>query len=159
MTPEQEIIFDLLEAARALVKSSSEALDLLGSPPASADNFAAMTTIQRITTTALLKQFEQLEGTLHGLFRAILRALGVRLKGLYPLDIANRMAELDVLDDPPRWVAIVKLRNNLAHDYPPETGDRYERFLEAYASFAYMFDATQRVERVIQERHLLDEEQ
>lgn len=158
MTPEQEIIADLLRAARALTASAKDSLELMGEMPSDDTHFAGMTVLQRVATTAMLKDFEQLEGTLNGLFRAILRALGVRLKGLYPMDVANRMAELAILDDPKRWVAIVKLRNELVHEYPIGSGDRYDRFVDAHAALPVLFDAAARAERVILERGLLDEQ-
>lgn len=158
MSPEQEIIADLLRAARALTISARDSLEIMGEMPHDDASFAEMTVMQRVATTAMLKDFEQLEGTLSGLFRSILRALGVRLKGLYPLDIANRMAELNVLDDPKRWAAIVKLRNELVHEYPIGSGDRYHRFVAAHAAFPFLFDAAARAEQVVRERGLLDEQ-
>lgn len=158
MTPEQEVIADLLTAARALVASATETRALIDAMPGDDASFAAMTSLQRMATTALLKEFEQLQDTLNGLFRAILRALGVRLKGLYALDIGNRMAELGILDDPKAWVAIVKLRNELVHEYPIGSGDRYDRFGQAHAAFPFLFDAAERAERVIRKRALLDEQ-
>ena len=115
-----------------------------------------MTTTQRIAATAMLKQFEQLEGLLSALFRAILRVLGVRLKGLYPLDVANRMAELDVLDDPDRWIGIVKLRNALVHEYPLGSSDRYDRFADAFDALPFLLDSVERASRVVAERRLLE---
>lgn len=156
MTPEQEIVADQLEAIRAITQSAHETLPLIGSMPVDDASFMAMTPIQRVAATAMLKEFEQFEGLLSGLFRAILRTLGVRLKGLYPLDIANRMVELDVIDDPERWVAVVKLRNELIHEYPLGVSDRYDRFVAAHGSFPFLFDAGERAARIVAARHLLD---
>lgn len=156
MTPEQEIIADQIAAVRAVCRSARETLPLIGLMARDDASYEAMTALQKIATTAMLKEFEQLEGLLNGLFRAILRALGVRLKGLYPLDIANRMAELDILDDPARWVTIVKLRNELVHEYPISTSDRYDRFAAAHDSFPLLLDAADRAERVVGARGLLE---
>lgn len=156
MTPEQEIVADQLEAIAAVVRSARETLPIVGDMPADDAEFAAMSPMRRMAATAMLKQFEQLEGLLSGLFRAILRVLGVRLKGLYPLDIGNRMAELDILDNPDRWIAIVKLRNELVHEYPLGTSERYDRFLAAHDAFPFLFDATERAARVVAERRLLE---
>lgn len=153
MTPEQEIVADQPEAIRAVTRSARETLPLIGTMPVDDASFTAMTSIQRMAATAMLNEFEQLEGLLSGLFRAILRTLGVQLKGLYPLDIANRMAELD---DPESWVATVKLRNELVHEYPLGISDRYDRFVAAHDSFPFLFDAAERAARVVAERHLLE---
>ena len=159
MTPEQEIIADQLDAITAVVRSARTTLPMIGSMPVDDPSFAAMTPMQEMAATAMLKQFEQLEGLLSGLFRAILRTLGVRLKGLYPLDIGNRMVELDIFDDADRWVAIVKLRNELVHEYPLGSSDRYDRFAAAYESFPFLFNAAERAERVSRERRLVEPKQ
>lgn len=157
MTPEQEVVAELLEAVRTLIISSRETLALVAPLPRDEQSFEAMTSLQRMGTTAMIKQFEQLEGALHGLFRGILRCLGVRLKGLYALDIGNRMVELGAIDDAPRWVAIVKLRNDLVHDYPLVATERLDRVVDAHDAFPFLFDAAARAEHVIRERALLPE--
>lgn len=156
MTPEQEIVADQLEAITRVVRSARETVPMVGTMPSDDAEFEAMTALQRMAATAMLKEFEQLEGLLSGLFRAILRTLGVRLKGLYPLDIANRMAELDILSDPERWVAIVKLRNELVHEYPLGSSNRYDRFSAAFAALPFLFDAAERAERIVAELGLLE---
>lgn len=158
MRPEQEVLTDLLDAAGMIVRSAREATPLAGPPPEDDTAFAAMTPVQRIATTALLKQFEQLEGTLSSLFRAVLRTLGVRLKGLYPQDIANKMAELGVLDEPGRWVEIVKLRNDLVHEHPLGSSERYDRFVDALRSLPFLFDAADRAGRIIVQRGLIKDD-
>lgn len=158
MTPEQEVLTDLLEAAVSLRKAAADALSMIDTVPTDEVAFDAMPPVARIATTALLKSFEQLEDTTNGLFRAILRTLGVRLKGLYPLDIANRMDELDVLDDPARWVDIVKLRNELVHEYPSEAALRFIRLCAAHDALPFLFDALDRAERLIRARNLLEEQ-
>lgn len=155
MTPEQEVIADLLATARRLAASARETLTLIETIPFDEAGFQALTPIERIATTAALKQFEQIEDTLNGLFRAILRALGIRLKGLYPLDIGHRMEELDVLDDAERWLAIVKLRNELVHDYPKEEAEQLSHLQAAIAALPVLFDAVYRTGRLVAARDLL----
>jgi uncharacterized protein with HEPN domain len=157
VTPEQEIVADLLRALRALVRSTEETLGLLPTLPEDASAFAALPVIARVASTAALKDFEQLEDTLNALFRTVLRAMGVRLKGLYPLDIGHRMEELDVLDDAARWLEVVKLRNELIHDYPVEPADQLARLRQALGHLPFLFDAAARIERLIERRALLAE--
>ena len=157
MTPEQDIVADQIEAIAKVTQSARHALPLIGAMPKNDPAFAAMTDLQQIAATAMLKQFEQIEGLLSGLFRAILRILGVRLKGLYALDIANRMVELGILDDADRWVTIVKLRNELVHEYPLGSSERYDRFIAAYEAFPFLFDAVDRAIAVVAARDLLKE--
>lgn len=155
MTPEQEIVADLMEAANAVARSARETLQTAGDPPLNDAQFEAMSPLQRLATTALLKQFEQLEGLLNSLFRAILRTMGVRLKGLYPRDIANRMADLGVLDDADRWFGVVKLRNELVHEHPLGSSERYDRFAQALKSLPFLFSVADRTEQIIDARELL----
>ncbi len=156
MTPEQEVVADQLKATALVVRSARATVPMIGAMPGNDAEFEAMTPLQRMAATAMLKEFEQLEGLLSGLFRAILRTLGVRLKGLYPLDVANRMAELQILDEPKRWLAVVKLPNELVHEYPLGSSDRYDRFFGAFDALPFLFDAAERAERVVAERRLLD---
>ncbi|MEG8039756.1 hypothetical protein QP166_10545 [Sphingomonas sp. LR60] len=132
--------------------SAHDALGLLPELPENPDAFAELPVVARVASVAVLKEFEQLQDTLNALFRTTLRALGVRLKGLYPLDIGHRMEELDVLDDADRWLAIVMLRNELVHEYPTEAVDRVARLRAAIGHFPFLFDAAARIERAI-ERH------
>jgi hypothetical protein len=158
VTAEQEVLADQLAAIAAVVASARETLPLVGTMPRDDAAFAAMTPLQRLAATAMLKQFEQLEGLLSGLFRTALRASGVRLKGLFPRDVGDRMVELGVIDDAAHWVALVKLRNELVHEYPLGTSDRYDRFAAAFDAFPFFFDAADRARRMVVARGLLDPE-
>jgi hypothetical protein len=155
VTGEQEVIDDALRSVRSLVASSRETLTLIGQVPADEGAFASLTAVERVATTAALKQFEQLEGALNGLFRGILRALGVRLKGLYPLDVGHRIEELGIVDAAGDWLAAVKLRNELVHDYPDRPAERLVRLGAAIATFPFLFDAAQRAAAVVAARGLL----
>ena len=155
MTGEQDVIDDLVRSAERIVSSAKETLTLVERVPADEASFAALTPIERVATTAALKQFEQLQDVLNGLFRAVLRHLGVRLKGLYPLDIGDRMEELDIIDDPSRWLAAVKLRNELVHEYPDAPIVRLARLREAVDALPFLFDAAERAARAVARRGLL----
>lgn len=157
MTPEQEIIVDLLEQAKAVQASMPDTIGMIGELPKDVETFLDMPVPVRIGTTAMLKQFEQLEGSLASLFRAVLKAMGQRLKGLFPLDIGNKMVELDVIDDAHAWLNVVKLRNNLVHEYSLDADGRLERLSEAYHAIPLLIDATVRIDKLIAERKLLEQ--
>lgn len=156
MTPEQEILADLIQQIRALRESIPPTMAMIGDLPRTVDAFDAIPVTARIGTTAMLKQFEQLEDALASVFRSVLKALGQKLKGLYPLDIGNRMVELDVLDDGHAWLAIVKLRNQLVHEYSLEADQRLLRMTQAYDAIPMLIDAAVRVDRLIEDRKLLE---
>jgi uncharacterized protein YutE (UPF0331/DUF86 family) len=157
VTPEQEIIEDLLAQANRVRDSLPATLSMISTFPDTVEAFEAMPATARIGTTAMLKQFEQLEDSLAGLFRAVLRTMGQRLKGLYPLDIGNKMIELDVLDDSEAWLAVVKLRNQLVHEYSLVAAERFERLSQAYHALPLLIDALARIEKCIAERQLLED--
>ena len=155
MTPEQEIIEDLLKQVSALRGSIPDTLAVIGSIPADLAAFEALSTVPRIGTTAMSKQFEQLEDSLASLFRAVLKALGQQLKGLYALDVGHHMVALGVLDDADTWLSVVKLRNQLVHEYSVAPARQLDRLRQAHAALPFLLDAAQRVETLIERRALL----
>lgn len=155
MTPEQEVLSDLLAQLEASAIGISESLELLGTFPRNVAEFQAMSMLQRVVSTGLLKQVEQFEDGVARIFRTVLRMLGLSLKGLYPTDIANHMISLSVLDDAATWVSIVKLRNELVHEYPFKPDDRFDRLSRAHAAIPLLQDAARRVRSLIQSRGLL----
>lgn len=157
MTPEQELIADLLAQVEASAVALSESVPLIDPFPEDAEAFKALPVIGRVAATAMFKEVEQLEGGLASLFRVILKSMGVGLKGLYPMDIANHMIELDVLDDATEWLKIVKLRNELVHEYPLAAPDQFAQFSRAHTAIATLLDATRRVAGLIAARKLLDD--
>ena len=152
MTPEGELLRDLLEQADRSASGLDETLRLLADFPDTQVEFENLPPLGKVVSLALLKQVEQLEGSLHGAFRVSLRILGVSLKGLYPLDIGNRMAELDVVDDGAEWLAAVKLRNELVHEYPDTATARFTRTRQAFLLAPKLQDALRRLHKVAAER-------
>ena len=155
MTPEQELIADLLRQVEASAKALSETVPLIDPFPLDVESFKSLPVIGRVASTAMLKEVEQLENGLVSLFRVILKSMGINLKGLYPMDIANHMIELDVLDDAAEWVEIVKLRNELVHEYPIASADQLSQFSRAPAAIATLDDATRRVTALVATKGLL----
>lgn len=156
MSPEAEILHDLLEQAERSAKGLKASIAAIGSFPADEATFDAMPPMQEIATTAMLKQVEQFEGSLHGAFRVVLKLLGLPLRGLYPLDIGNRMAQLGVLSDGEVWLAAVKLRNELVHEYPFDLKSRFDRTAQAFAVVPTLHDALIRLREVVVERKWLE---
>ena len=155
MTPEQDVPVKLLGQFDASLRRIVDAEALLGVFPADIATFEASGPAQRVAAAALLKSFEQLQDGLARVSRTMLRSLGVNLKGLCPLDIAHRMVELDALDDAPRWLVVVKLRNELVHEYPASAESRFEGLRKAHHALAFLSNAAQRALDVIEARGLL----
>ena len=156
MTPEQDILVDLLEQAERSAKGLTATIEMIGDFPHDEAAFDTMPPMQSMATTAMLKQVEQLEGALHGAFRVALKMMGVSLKGLYPLDIGEKMVELDILDDGATWLAAVKLRNELVHEYPFDITSRFNRTRQAFDIVPTLQDALARFRRFTVARKLLD---
>ena len=149
MTPEQELMDDLLRQGKASLTAIDEAISLIGLFPSNVDDFAKMNVAARVGSTALIKSFEQLEDTIASLFRTILKTLGQSLKGLYALDIGEHMAVLSIIDNAPDWLKIVRLRNSLVHEYPTDSVKRFEQLSSVHAAIPILREALKRGETFI----------
>lgn len=147
MTPEQEVLTDLLNQLERIGRGAAEDRSVLGAVPTTVEEFVAMPPIARIASKALLKSFEQYVDTIQRTVRTLLRATGYRLKGLTPLDVANKAEELDQVSDARTFLALIKLRNELAHEYPDDAETRFGRFTQAVAGLPFLNDAADRVRR------------
>jgi hypothetical protein len=149
MSPEQELMADLLQQGTASLVGADEAIAIIGPFPETVDAFGTMNVAARVGSTALIKSFEQLEDTLASLFRTILKTLGQSLKGLYALDIGEHMTMLSIIDDATGWLKIVKLRNSLVHEYPTDSLKRFEQLSSVYAAIPILRDALERADAFI----------
>lgn len=129
--PERAIMAALASAANAVAIGLDEALELLGPPPRSVDEFRALDKIGRTATAALLKRVEQLQDILARMFRTALIADGVDISDMTARDVANRMEKLGALADARAWSDLVRLRNRLVHEYPVAIGEQYDRVVSA----------------------------
>lgn len=154
MTPEAEILHDIVQRLKALRASLSDTLDLTGPVPADQAAFDGLGKIERVASTSLLKVVEQIEDQLARLFRTILNALAVDTTGLYAQDIANRMEKLGIIDDAGRWVGVVRLRNRLVHDYPIDLAAQFSRLKQAHEATSFLRDTTERALAFLNDRNL-----
>lgn len=146
MSPEQEVMHDLLRQGKASLVGIDEAMAIIGLFPESVDEFGTMNVSARVGSTALIKDFEQLQDIIASLFRTILKALGQSLKGLYALDIGEHMVVLSIIEDAAGWLKIVKLRNSLVHEYPTDSAKRFEQLSSVHAALPTLRDALIRAE-------------
>ena len=149
MTPEQELMDDLLRQGKASLTAIDEAISLIGLFPSNVDDFAKMNVAARVGSTALIKNFEQLEDTIASLFRTILKTLGQSLKGLYALDIGEHMAALAIIDNAQDWLKIVRLRNSLVHEYPADSVKRFEQLSSVHAAIPILREVFKRADTFI----------
>lgn len=152
MTPEQEVLADLLDQLDRIAQGIVDDRVMLGEAPRTLAAFEAMPPMARTASKALLKGFEQYVDTLQRVIRAQLRATGFRLKGLTPLDVAHKAHELDQVSDAGTLLALIKLRNELTHEYPDDAETRYARFSQALNGLLFLDDAAARVREFAQTR-------
>lgn len=137
----------LLDQLARVSRGCQEDLVALGEPPNTLDAFESMLPPARTASRALLKGFEQYADTVQRAIRTQLRATGFRLKGLTPVDLANKAEELEQIADAQRFIRLVELRNELTHEYPDDPATRFARFSQAVSSLPFLDDAAARVER------------
>lgn len=118
MTPESDVLTDLLARVAALEKSSRQDAGLLERVPETVDELEAMSPVQQAASRAIMKCFEQIEDQLARIFRLIPKLLRVDTSGWYMRDYANFMEKAGVAATANEWMTIVDLRNRLVHDYP-----------------------------------------
>ena len=145
MTPENDVFDDLLDQLDRIERGAAVDRAMLGAFPATLDDFEAMTAQAQSSSRALLKSFEQYVDTLQRAIRTQMRVTGYRLKGLTPVDIANKAEELEQVADAQRFHKLVELRNQLTHEYPDNPEVRFERLLDVLDALPFLDDAAKRV--------------
>lgn len=129
--PEDDILEAIADRIRSLLIALEEDKRSLGSVPRDLIGFETMSESSRVGSRALLKTVEQLEDQMMRLFRTILKARDVDLKGMYARDVANHMEQIEIVVDVEEWMQVVKLRNRLVHDYPLTSDARFAKLTEA----------------------------
>ena len=142
---EADIFRDVMARLTALETALAEDAALLGAPPQSVDEFEAMAMTSRSASRALMKSFEQFEDQVARSFRLVPTMLGVATDGWYMQDFADFMEKNGVVADADVWMAVVKLRNRLVHDYP----------LQAHSQFAKLAEVIERVPLLFETRRKL----
>jgi hypothetical protein len=132
--PETALLQSLVAASHSVATGLQEAIDLLGPPPQSVDAFLALGLIERTAAAALLKRVEQQQDIIARLYRTALIADGADISGMTARDIANRMEKLGALADAATWSGIVRLCNRLAHEYPSDAAEQFDRVKSALAA-------------------------
>lgn len=146
MTETAAFIGQLLGRCAALRAGIEEiALDLEPLIPATVAGLKGATRHQRIASVALLKRVEQLQDVLARLLRALAAWRGQDAAGLSLRDLGNLAAQLGGIDDAEEWMALVRLRNRLVHEYPL---DEVEQAARVDACWAMAGKATLIAERL-----------
>lgn len=155
MTREGEIIVlrEHLDTGAALVRRLHRVrarIDRL--IPMAAERIGSLDDDESIDVLAFLKTFEQLEDTLGRTLKtvAMLMQLG-KAERLQPRDVALRAVALGILSDGRDWADAVRVRNELAHEYPLRPEKQSGQINAAWDKSATLF-ATEKAIRDFVER-------
>lgn len=124
--------------------------------PIDADRMASLEADRDIDVLAFLKTFEQLEDTLGRTLKtiAMLMQLG-KVERLTPRDVAQRAAALGVIDDPKLWADAVRVRNELAHEYPLRPDKQAAQVNAAWEKSETLFDTRVSIDNFVERERLL----
>ncbi len=149
---DRQIIADIVGRVRDLLVSLDAGARAVRPLPADGDRLSALPPLEKLIASGYLKTVEQLEDQLARLFRTILVVNDVDLTGMFARDIADRMDQLGIVDDVERWSALVRLRNQLVHDYPLTSASRLARLAEADAAVPFIAATAERALAYLQQR-------
>lgn len=159
MTREGEIVIlrehlavcERLEAGLRLVRSRVAAL-----VPIEAARMRSLSDDEHVDVLAFLKTYEQLEDTLGRTLKtvAMLMQLG-KVERLMPRDVAFRAVSLGILEDGREWADAVRVRNELAHEYPLRPDKQADQVNKAWEKSATLFATADAVRTFVDRERLL----
>ena len=124
-----------LESGLVRVRSRIERLIPLGP-----DRMNALDDDEHVDVLAFLKTYEQLEDTLGRTLKtiAMLMQFG-KTERMMPRDVAYRAVSLGILESGKDWADAVRVRNELAHEYPLRPDKQAEQVNKAWEKSDTLF--------------------
>lgn len=125
--------------------------------PIDAERMRSLSDEEHIDVLAFLKVYEQLEDTLGRTLKtiAMLMQFG-KEERLMPRDVAHRAVALGILEDGKDWADAVRVRNELAHEYPLRPDKQAAQVNKAWASSATLFATAEAIRAFVEQERLLD---
>lgn len=157
-SPERQALADMLQAIDDVSIGMSEAKEMMHPLPDSVQQMADRTMPQRIASRALLKSVEQLQDLIARALRMILILEEEDLTGLSARAIADRAESIGLIGSSDRWSALVKLRNQLVHEYPLPKNQQLARLQDAWAACGALLAHTATITSFLRESGYLDED-
>ena len=160
MTREGEI-FVLREHLATCERLGSRLVKVCGrietSMPMSADRLRTLDEDVDIDVLAFLKTYEQFEDTLGRTLKtiALLMQFG-KTERLQPRDVAFRAMALGIFTDGKAWADAVRVRNELAHEYPLRPDKQAAQVNAAWDKCATLTDTARAIEAFVQREGLLN---
>lgn len=125
-----------LARCRKVADGADELVPLLAAVmPFAGDDLAVLDLNERAAAIAFLKRFEQLQDLIARAARAIAGWMGVDAGSMTHRDVGDWLEKYDLVSGAEAWMAAVRLRNRLVHEYPIE---EYEQVLRLNESWAMM---------------------
>ena len=124
--------------------------------PMSADRLRLLDDDAHVDVLAFLKTYEQFEDTLGRTLKtiAMLMQFG-KTERMQPRDVAFRAVALGIFEDGRAWADAVRVRNELAHEYPLNPGKQAEQIAKAWDKSTTLFDAARAIREFIERERLL----
>ncbi|WP_375402266.1 hypothetical protein [uncultured Sphingomonas sp.] len=124
--------------------------------PMSADRLRALDDDAHVDVLAFLKTYEQFEDTLGRTLKtiAMLMQFG-KTERMQPRDVAYRAVALGIIEDGKAWADAVRVRNELAHEYPLNPGKQAEQIAKAWEKSATLFDTARVIRDFVERERLL----
>lgn len=124
--------------------------------PMSVDRLRSLGEDDDIDVLAFLKTFEQFEDTLGRTLKtiAMLMKFG-EAERMMPRDVAFRAVALGILDDGRAWADAVRVRNELAHQYPLNPAKQTDQVNAAWEKSATLFATARAIEEFVERERLL----
>ena len=140
-----------LESGLARVRSRIEVLI-----PIDADRMRSLSDDEHVDVLAFLKTYEQLEDTLGRTLKtiAMLMQFG-KDERMQPRDVAYRAVSLGILANGRDWADAVRVRNELAHEYPLRPDKQAEQVNKAWKKSATLFRTADAIRNFVEQERLL----
>lgn len=142
---------DRLEAGLRRVQSRIQTL-----VPIDAAHMQKLSDDEHVDVLAFLKTYEQMEDTLGRTLKtiAMLMQLG-KVERLTSRDVAHRAVALGVIEDGRTWADAVRVRNELAHEYPLRADKQAHQVNRAWDACATLFETAQAIRSFVDRERLL----
>lgn len=157
MTDTALFIRQLFDRCAALLTGVDEVLvDLVALTPFTVERFQSATRHQRVASVALLKRMEQVQDVLARLLRALAAWQGRDAAALTMRDLGNLAEQLGAVAHAEEWMALVRLRNRLVHEYPLEEAEQVARVDACWIMTGVARDMTRRLRAYAADQGLIE---
>lgn len=143
--PELAILGKLIDRLDRLQASVADDIAWMERAPRDLAEFETMASHRQSASRAVLKSYEQIQDQLARTFRAIPKLMGEDTAQWFARDHADFMEKVGVLRDAANWSRVVKLRNQLVHDYPLEAQAQFDRLCEVLVLLPFLAETHQQL--------------